>query len=90
MNRAKILAKAHELTHGDRNDKYGKPIVNHQRIADLWSTYLEHEVRADQVAICMTLVKIARLIETPDHLDSYIDGAAYLAIAGEIANESMM
>jgi hypothetical protein len=32
----------------------------------------------------MVGVKIARLVETPDHLDSFIDGAAYLAIAGEI------
>lgn len=85
MNRAKILSKADELTHGDRNKNYGTPLTNHERIASLWSTYLETEIRPDQVAICMALVKVARLIQTPDHLDSYIDGAAYLAIAGEIA-----
>lgn len=87
MNRAKILAKADELTHGDRNKNYGTPLTNHQRIASLWSTYLETEIRPDQVAICMALVKIARLIETPDHLDSYVDGAAYIAIAGEMATD---
>jgi hypothetical protein len=87
MNRGKILAQAHELTHGDRNKNYGTPLTNHQRIASLWSTYLETEIRPDQVAICMALVKIARLIETPDHLDSYVDGAAYIAIAGEMATD---
>lgn len=87
MNRGKILGQAHTLTHGDRNKNYGTPQTNHERIASLWSTYLQTPIRPDQVAICMTLVKVARLIESPDHLDSYIDGSAYLAIAGEIATE---
>lgn len=87
MDRGKILTEAQRLTLADRNKNYGKPVVNHQRIADLWSTYLESEVTASQVAICMALVKVARLMETPDHLDSFCDAAAYLAIAGEIATE---
>jgi hypothetical protein len=37
-----------------------------------------------QVAICMALVKIARLMETETE-DSFVDLAAYAAIAGEIA-----
>jgi hypothetical protein len=87
MKRGNILGQAHELTHGDRNKNYGSPLTNHERIASLWSTYLETQIRPDQVAICMALVKVARLIQTPDHLDSYIDGAAYMAIAGEIVSE---
>ena len=55
-----------------------------KRIADLWSVYLEKEISPSQVALCLCLVKIARLIETPDHLDSIIDLAAYTAIYGEI------
>jgi hypothetical protein len=35
----------------------------------------------------MGLVKVARLIETPDHLDSFIDLAAYASISGEISTE---
>jgi hypothetical protein len=46
--------------------------------------YLETEITPSQVALCLCLVKIARLIETPDHEDSFIDLAAYAAIAGEI------
>lgn len=87
MNRGEILAEAQRLTLADRNKNYGKPIVNHTRIADLWSVYLSKEVTPSQVAICMALVKIARLMETDDHLDSFCDAAAYLAIAGEIASE---
>lgn len=86
MNRGEILAEADRLTHGDRDKNYGTPLINHQRIAGLWSIFLETEVTPAQVAICMGLVKVARLIETPDHLDSFIDLAAYSAISGEIAN----
>jgi hypothetical protein len=36
----------------------------------------------------MAGLKLARLAYNPDVLDSYVDGAAYLAIAGEIATEN--
>lgn len=85
MNRKEILTEADRLTHGDREKNYGSALSNHQRIASLWSTFLETEVSPAQVAICMGLVKVARLIETPDHLDSFIDLAAYASISGEIS-----
>lgn len=69
----------------NRGRVYGSPSVNHLRIAKLWSVYLERAVEPEQVAMCMALVKIARLIESPKHLDSYQDAAAYLAIAAEIS-----
>ena len=37
--------------------------------------------------MCLALVKVARLIETPDHLDSFVDLAAYASIAGEIETD---
>jgi hypothetical protein len=88
MNRGEILAEADRLTHGDRNKNYGSPLTNHTRIAKLWSVWLETEITPAQAAMCLALVKVARLIETPDHLDSFIDGAAYFSIAGEIETES--
>ena len=87
MNRADILAEADRLTHGPRDGAYGTPQRNHERIAALWSVILETPVTPAQVALCMAGLKIARLIQTPDHLDSFVDGAAYLAIAGELATE---
>jgi len=84
MNRGEILHEAARLTDKDRQKTYGDPRTNHCRIADLWTTYLAHEITPQQVAICMTLVKIARLMET-ETLDSFVDLAAYAAIAGEIA-----
>lgn len=87
MERGEILDEAKRLTHGDRNKNYGKPLTNHQRIAGLWSIFLEQEITPAQAAMCLALVKVARLIETPDHQDSPIDMAAYAAIYGEIVNE---
>ena len=84
MERGKILDTAKELTHGDRNKNYGSPMTNHQRIAKLWSVWLETEITPAQAAMCLALVKVARLIETPQHEDSPIDLAAYAAIYGEI------
>jgi hypothetical protein len=84
MNRGEILQEAARLTAKDRQNIYGDPRTNHCRIADLWTTSLEHQITPQQVAICMALVKIARLMET-ETLDSFIDLAAYASIAGEIA-----
>lgn len=85
LNRADILKEAERLTTDDRNKNYGDPLVNHQRIAAIWSVIVGKDITPSQVALCLVAVKIARLVETPNHLDSFIDGAAYMAIAGEIA-----
>ena len=85
MNREEILKEALRLTSTDRQKNYGEPLINHQRIADIWSVLLGVEITPSQVALCMVGVKLARLVETPDHLDSFIDLCAYGAISGEIA-----
>lgn len=82
--RATILREAEHLINGDRAQAYGPPEVNFTRIAQGWSVILDAPVTAEQVARCMAWLKIARLNEGP-HRDSYVDGAAYLALAGELA-----
>ena len=67
----------------DRNEQNGDPFENHQRIAKIWGVILGIEVAPYQVALCMAGMKLARLAHNPLD-DSFIDGAAYLAIAGEI------
>ena len=68
----------------DRGKDYGLAALNHLRIAKLWSAYLERNIEPHEVAICMALVKISRLQESPHHADSYKDGVCYLALAGQI------
>lgn len=82
--RAAILREAEALINGDRAAAYGPPEENFKRIAKGWEVILgvEH-INSDQVALCMAWLKIARLCEGP-HRDSYVDGAAYMALAGEL------
>lgn len=89
VNREDILKSALDLTTGDRRKSYGDPYLNHKRIADIWSVILDKEVTPSQVALCMVGVKMARLVETYDHIDSFIDGAAYMAIAAEITEKGV-
>jgi len=84
MNRIEILKEAEKLTANDRLETHGTPYLNHRRIADLWSAYLETPITPEQVAICQALVKVARSQQSSID-DHYIDGAAYFAIAGELA-----
>jgi|TARA_R110000868_G_scaffold140537_5_gene356251 hypothetical protein len=78
-----ILKEASKLISGDRNDDYGDKLTNHQNIAALWSVFLRKNITPHDVAMCMALVKVARLMHAHKK-DSYLDLAAYAAIAGEI------
>lgn len=81
--RGHLLETARALTEGDRKKQYGDLYPSFKRIADYWSTYLGCTVTARDVAIMMIHLKISRM-ETASDLDSYVDAAAYAAIAGEL------
>lgn len=70
-----------------RGQDYGTVLENHQRIADLWSVILGKEVTPTEAILCMTALKIARLMETPDHEDSWIDIAGYAACGGQMIDD---
>ena len=78
-----LLDEAKKLIGGDRQEDYGDKLTNHENIADFWSVFLQKKITAHDVAICMALVKVARLMNQHKK-DSYLDMAAYAAIAGEI------
>ena len=80
----RLLMSAHVLVGEDREKDYGDKVKNHNNIARLWSAYLDTSVTAHDVAILMTLLKIARTKLGAVSEDTYIDMAAYGAIAGEI------
>lgn len=84
--RAGILQEARALITGDRNKQYGEPVANHTDIAAGWSVLLDADVTAEQVALCMAWLKMCRTKTSPGKRDSYVDGAGYIAIAGECAN----
>jgi len=83
MKTKEYLDRAAKIVTGQRQFDYGNKYENHKNISDLWSAYLGKEVSAHDVAICMLLVKVARLKHRTTE-DCYIDMAGYAAIAGEI------
>jgi hypothetical protein len=85
MNAGDFLTEAKAIIQ-DRGMDYGHPSDNMARTAALWSSYLEMPITDYQVANCMALVKLARSMESAK-VDNYIDGAAYMAIAGQLHTE---
>ena len=79
-----FLSEASRLVGVDREKDYGDKVENHNNIARLWSAYLDVKVEAHDVAIMMALLKMARTKLGKVSKDTYIDMAAYSAIAGEI------
>ena len=79
-----FLSEASRLVGVDREKDYGDKVENHNNIARLWSAYLDVKVEAHDVAIMMALLKMARTKLGKVSKDTYIDMAAYGAIAGEI------
>ena len=84
MKSYQFLDKANVLVKGQREIDYGDKTKNHDNIAKLWSAYLDTPVTAHDVAIMMTLLKVARTKVGVVNEDTYTDMAAYGAIAGEI------
>lgn len=84
MKSNQFLNQASVLVQGQREKDYGDKVENHNNIAKLWSAYLDIPITAHDVAILMSLLKVARTKLGAVSKDTYIDMSAYGAIAGEI------
>lgn len=87
MKRAEILDKAKACVVGDREEDYGSPESNFQRIADLWSVYLGAIMTPVDVAAMLALLKIARIASGHAKGDNWVDLAGYAACGGELESE---
>lgn len=83
--RQRVLREAEKCVCGEREQDYGTPDDNFGRIAEFWTTYMGVEFNTVDVAIMMALLKIARLANNQEHMDSWVDLAGYAACGGEIA-----
>lgn len=94
MNRADLLSTALDAVNA-RPKAYGPPEDNFNRIARHWNVYMtgkygcEPVLDAVDIAAMMALMKIARLEETPDHMDSWTDLAGYAACGAEVAHATI-
>ena len=89
VNRADILDTAKEYVTKDRAATHGDAERNFGLIAAYWSAHLNVSIRAHDVAVMMTLMKLARARSNPKHTDNWIDGCGYLALGGEAAGEEV-
>ncbi len=101
MNREDFVKALSAAVLTDRRVNYGPPERNFDAIASLWGAYRHHKQQAciakdddlgqyfdaEDVAIMMALVKVARLIQTPNHIDSWVDIAGYAACGAEIVGD---
>lgn len=92
--RATILDAAKQCVTSDRESQYGSPEDNFKLIAEFWQLYLKGRcvsegadicILPQDVAVMMTLLKIARIKTGTFKEDSFVDACGYLACAGELA-----
>ena len=74
-------------TLSERSNYYGSARTNHERISELWTGYLGDYVSPMQVSMCMLLVKVSRITESPNHRDSIKDLIGYAAIYHTLLSE---
>lgn len=95
-----IADEAKNIVSGARRSAYGKPEQNFERIARFWAAYFAnlrvtmyketddkmdlYEITAADVSPMMRLMKEARLCETPDHRDSFVDLVGYTLTGAEV------
>ena len=83
--RADILDTAKQYVTKQRENEHGEMEANFTMIGDLWGTYLERKINTSDVAVMMTLLKIARIKSNPSSGDNWIDSCGYMACGGELS-----
>lgn len=85
--RTQILREAEKVLNGPRQEEYGPPSVNFQRIADRWKvTFPERNWTAADVALALIDVKMGRATQGYTH-DTAVDIAGYAGLWGELEEE---
>jgi hypothetical protein len=94
MNRQEALDAGGQCVLSDRNKSYGNPEDNFKNTADIWNVHLRgrgllapgKELDTRDVAALMVGLKLARLVTSPEKLDTWIDIIGYGACGAECAS----
>ena len=87
--RVEALREAARLISSERNEQYGPPSENFDRIARLWSVVLGINVSMEDVAMCMVALKMARYASKSGYQpDTWIDIAGYAGCGYEVGDLS--
>lgn len=87
MTSESILQEAERIINGDRAEQYGDAAESFTDIAKRWTIELDDRLSAPvtalDVARMMTQLKMSRSRRSY-HRDSYVDGAGYLGLTGQL------
>ena len=88
-----ILEEAESIIYGDREQTYGKPGVNLERIAGQWALYLQQkfgvEVSLTAEDVCWMMVDLKKCRQmNADKRDNLVDAAGYLALIERAADDA--
>lgn len=78
-----LFMEAHYHLTGDRQEQYGPAPVTLSRVADVWSAILDAPVEAEDVALCLTALKLVREARRHDP-DNVVDAVGYLGALWQI------
>lgn len=91
--RPEILETARKCVCGDREQDYGSPENNFERIAKLWEAYVRGKCVSSDADVCfaphdvaamLILLKVARVASGNAKDDNWVDIAGYAACGGEL------
>jgi len=86
MTRKECLDAAAGCVLKDRQNQYGGPENNFERIATMWNGYLgTNSIKPWDVAAMMGMLKMARARFNPKYADNWVDMAGYAACGIECA-----
>lgn len=94
VSRSELLREAERIVTKDRQTTYGAPENSFATIADYWRTYLYSrfgvtiELNAADATAMLGLLKIARMANSQEHPDNWLDLMGYAACGGELALQS--
>lgn len=87
--RRRVLSEAERCVCGQREQDYGTPEDNFDRIAKMWSAYMGVEFNPVDVSMFMVMLKVARIKSGGGTMDSFVDGCGYFSCGGEIFARNM-
>ncbi|QBP31074.1 hypothetical protein SEA_REFUGE_55 [Mycobacterium phage Refuge] len=84
-----VLQEAERLINGERQQTYGDASESFDRIASLWQSYFNNEIRITglDVTNLMILLKVSRTKGT-FHRDSYVDIGGYAGLGERLYDEA--
>lgn len=78
-----ILMEANLLVNTSRQDSYGHPLDNFEKVAKLWSVIIGKDITPEQASLCLVALKISRYLNTPKR-DNLVDIAGYALVTDMI------